>query len=232
MQQLPLVLSVPHAGMLVPSEVIELCQLSGKEIEADSDGGAAEIYALQDHVPCFVTTPVARAIVDLNRARDDFRVDGVIKTRTCWDIPIYRRSLTRDEIEHLLVTYYDPYHRELEERFTPEVRLGVDCHTMAGSGPPHGPDSGQKRPAVCLGNNLGRSMPSEWTVDLQRCLSESMQEVVTINQPFSGGYITRRHGGPRPWVQLELNRDLPYSYSVQRERVLAGLTEFCQRRGW
>ena len=32
---------------------------------------------------------------------------------------------------------------------------------------------------------------------------------MTINKPFSGGYITRAYGmRPVPWVQVELNRSL------------------------
>jgi N-formylglutamate amidohydrolase len=45
---------------------------------ADGDEGAAEIYDLKDHAAEFVTTDIARAIVDLNRAEDDRRPDGVV----------------------------------------------------------------------------------------------------------------------------------------------------------
>ncbi len=32
-------------------------------------------------------------------------------------------------------------------------------------------------------------------------------EQVALNDPFKGGYITRRHGGGRlPWIQVEMNR--------------------------
>jgi N-formylglutamate deformylase len=32
---------------------------------------------------------------------------------------------------------------------------------------------------------------------------------VTLNEPFSGGFITRTHGNnPIPWIQLEINRSL------------------------
>ena len=45
---------------------------------------AAAIYCpLEQYVGAFVTIDIARAIVDLNQAEDDFRKDGVIKTHTC-----------------------------------------------------------------------------------------------------------------------------------------------------
>ena len=38
---LPLLLSVPHAGLTVPSQVENLCLLTKKEIVEDGDEGAA-----------------------------------------------------------------------------------------------------------------------------------------------------------------------------------------------
>ena len=69
---LPLLLSVPHAGLVVPAAVQNLCLLSKKEIIEDGDEGAAEIYLpLEDEVFTLVTTVVARAILDMNRAEND-----------------------------------------------------------------------------------------------------------------------------------------------------------------
>ena len=86
----PLLLSVPHAGLTIPSEVANLCLLTKNEIIEDGDEGAAEIYLpLENEVSALVTTVVARAIVDMNRAEDDRGKDGVVKTHTCWDVQIY-----------------------------------------------------------------------------------------------------------------------------------------------
>lgn len=60
---LPLLVSVPHAGLRVPPEVAHLCALSPKEVADDGDVGAAEIYAIEDAVAAYATTDVARAIV-------------------------------------------------------------------------------------------------------------------------------------------------------------------------
>ena len=88
---LPLLLSVPHAGLTIPPEVENLCVLTKKEIIEDGDEGAARIYLpLQKEVYSLVTTDVARAIVDMNRAEEDKSKDGIVKTHTCWDVPVYR----------------------------------------------------------------------------------------------------------------------------------------------
>jgi len=74
---LPLLLSIPHAGLLIPTEVKDSCILSMEDIIEDSDEGAAEIYLpLQKEVSALVTTDVARAVLDINRAEDDRGKDG------------------------------------------------------------------------------------------------------------------------------------------------------------
>ena len=150
---LPLLFSVPHAGLTVPSEIENLCLLTKKEIIEDGDEGAAEIYLpLQDQVFALVTTAVARAIVDMNRAADDRRKDGVIKTHTCWDVQIYREPPPEASITELMEIYYKPYHVSLT-KYARHVKCGIDCHTMAVQGPPVGPDKGKERPAVCISNS-------------------------------------------------------------------------------
>ncbi|NIQ82806.1 MAG: N-formylglutamate amidohydrolase, partial [Anaerolineae bacterium] len=86
---LPLLISVPHGGPKIPPEVESICVLTQEQIVEDGDEGAGEIYSIEDEVAAFVTTGVARAFVDVNRAEDDRRADGVVKTHTIWEIPIY-----------------------------------------------------------------------------------------------------------------------------------------------
>lgn len=71
--KLPFLISVPHSGHHIPQEVQDICILTPEQIYEDSDWGAAEIYfALEKYVEAFIYSDVARAIVDLNRAADDF----------------------------------------------------------------------------------------------------------------------------------------------------------------
>ena len=91
---LPFLVSIPHAGLSVPPELKGLCILKELDTIKDSDEGASEIYyPLRNEVTAFVTTDIARAIVDMNRKEDDWGKDGVIKTHTCWDVPIYSEPL-------------------------------------------------------------------------------------------------------------------------------------------
>lgn len=224
--KLPILLSVPHAGLRVPPQVQAVCRLSPEEIAADGDEGAAEIYALADEVERFVTTDVARAIVDLNRAPDDRRADGVVKTHTCWNVPVYDPTPSEETFAELLARYYHPYHAELTAAASGGYLLAVDCHTMAAFGPPIAPDPGVQRPHVCLGDVHGQTLPAGWMDRLVACFAEAFGCEIAVNQPFAGGYITRTHGTEMPWVQLELSRGPFATNAEKRERVLDALSRF------
>ena len=225
--RLPLLISVPHGGLSVPEEVAGLCRLTLEEIVQDGDEGAAEIYDFPDEVRRHVTTDVARAIVDLNRAEDDFRKDGVIKTHTCFDVPVYHQPPSAEQVELLLRRHHRPYHAMLSSPHEGVV-LGVDCHTMAAVGPPVGPDTGVVRPRACLGDG-GGSLPAPWFDLLHECFVECFDAETTRNEPFGGGYITRTHRREMPWVQIELSRGPWIPNEEKRERVLASLRRFCAR---
>ncbi len=224
--KLPLLISVPHAGLRVPAEASPYCRLTAREIAEDGDEGAARIYALADEVATFVTTDVARAIVDLNRAEEDRSKDGVVKTHTCWDVPVYREPPSAELVETLLASFYRPYHRRLTAAAGPDLLLAIDCHTMAAHGPPVGPDPGVERPRVCLGNADG-TCPDEWLGSLARCFETAFECEVSINHPFRGGFITRSHAVEMPWVQLELSRAPFTDDADKRERVLSALRSWC-----
>jgi formiminoglutamase len=226
---LPLLVSVPHGGLVVPPEVRDLCIASAGEIERDSDEGAAEIYAIGDAVQGFVAAEVARAVVDLNRAEDDRRPDGVVKTETCFAVPVYREALDEPLVQRLLDRYYRPYHARLTELAGAGVLLGIDCHTMLAIGPPIGPMAGERRPEVCLGDGGGETCPVEWTRLMAECLEESFGFPIAVNEPFRGGYVVRSHAAELPWMQLELSREPFMSNADKRARVVGALRRFVER---
>lgn len=202
--KLPILASVPHAGIEVPPEVAHLNLLNRDQIVEDGDYGASRIYAIEDIVTAFVTTSIARAYVDLNRAIDDRRADGVVKTETIYRVPIYRRPLQHSVIELLLQKYYVPYHMRLSRSIGGCV-LGIDCHTMAAVAPPISRDAGTARPFICLSNG-SRSCSDDWVALMRDCLERAFGVDVSLNYPFKGGYIIRHHAGELPWMQLELSR--------------------------
>lgn len=205
--KLPILVSVPHAGTMMPAEVESLAHIAENDIVKDGDEQVTDIFLpLRDHVAHVVTTDIARAFVDLNRAPDDLRKDGVIKTHTCWDVPIYDSPPDEELVAKLLNRYYYPYHEKLRAlALAGDIRVGIDCHTMVSQGPPVGPDPGQLRPAACVSDADG-TCDRAWTEELASQLSQSLGGEVRINDPFKGGYITRTHAAELPWLQLEISR--------------------------
>jgi formiminoglutamase len=228
MKKLPLLLSVPHGGLEVPEEARSYCVLTLEQIREDGDEGAREIYDLEREVGAFVTTDVARAIVDLNRAPNDRRPDGVVKTHTCWDVPVYDPFPPEEVVERLLARHYHPYHERLRSLAASGVLLGLDGHTMATSAPPIGPDPGSRRPSLCLSNANG-TCPADWFELLAACLEEVFELSVARNQPFRGGFIIRNHAAELPWVQLELSRAPFLPAEKKRRNILGALQNFFAR---
>lgn len=227
MSRLPILISVPHAGLTIPPEVKSLNLLTSDQIIADGDVGAKEIYDIEGLVNKFVTTDIARAFVDMNRKENDLSGDGVIKTHTCWGVPVYQSALSPVVIKQLLDSYYIPYHAQLTNSAGMDIMLAIDCHTMASSGPPVGPDPGSTRPMVCLSNADG-TCSEEWFSLLADCLSKAFDCEVSLNKPFRGGYIIRHHSREIPWLQLELSRDTSLSIEYKRNAVISALKKWCR----
>lgn len=227
---LPLLVSIPHSGLTIPPEVKDLCILAKKDIVADSDSGAAEIYDIAAEVAACQTTDIARAIVDLNRAADDFRKDGVIKTHTCYNVPVFSSQPDRALVATLLGQYHRPYHDSLS-RLSRRAAIicGLDCHTMATIGPPESPNPGKKRPLVCISNADG-TCPDAWLAKLAGIFRKLFPgEQITVNTPFRGGYIIRRHATELPWLQLEFSRTGHFSNEAKREALLDALAHWIKQ---
>lgn len=216
--KLPILISIPHGGEDIPPEVQDQVLLSPTDQFKDSDAFSRKIYDLRDSVESFIDFPIARPYIDLNRATTDRppdNPDGVVKSHTCHGVPIYReeRGLNESEIHSLLEKYHAPYHNYLSSQSSnPAVKLALDCHTMEPVAPPIAPDPGASRPKICLGNNHGKSCSNEMAKKLLKCFQKCFNlkdNEVTLNQPFAGGYITRKYGSEStPWIQVELNRSL------------------------
>jgi N-formylglutamate deformylase len=230
MKKLPIALSSPHAGLDVPIALRDIWLLSADEVAADGDEGAREIYdGLADFVEVFVSTQIARAAVDLNRPETDRSKDGIIKTHTCWNAQIYRHTPSEELIQRLIKEHYHPYHKRLSEAASQGLKFGIDCHTMAAVAPPVAPDTGKKRPIICLSNLDGQSMSDEWLRRLADCFEDSFGCSISLNDPFHGGYIIRRHNKEMPWAQLELSRAPFASYVQKRQLILNALCRFCEQ---
>ncbi len=215
---LPVFLSIPHGGTETPKELHDRICITPQDLFDDGDAFTADVYDLSGEVAGVVKAEIARAFVDLNRAPEDRppqNPDGVVKTATCLNRPIYKPGREPDEaLTALLIErYHGPYHARLEAAGAdPRIRLALDCHSMLPTAPPIAPDAGRRRPLFCLSNGNGRTAPTQLLEALAAAFAAAFEvprEEIGLNDPFKGGYITQRHGGGRlPWIQVEMNRSL------------------------
>ncbi|MFP4548688.1 MAG: N-formylglutamate amidohydrolase [Fidelibacterota bacterium] len=218
MGKLPFFISIPHGGTEVPPELNDKIIITKNDLFDDSDAFTREIYNVSDLAESQISMRYARAFLDLSRSTDmlppDYP-DGIIKSATCYNKPIYKPECHPDvPMQRLLIRkYYYPYHCFLKsEMEKDEIMLGLDCHSMAAMAPEISPDKGSKRPLINLGDAEGKSCDPEITGLLKTSFMEIFgfhSHDVTINKPFKGGHIIREHGNnPKPWIQIEMNRIL------------------------
>lgn len=218
MTPFPVLLCIPHSGQKMPEELEDRVVINKKDVFDDSDAFTKEIYDLGPKVIQVIYTEYARTFIDMNRNLDDLppRVpDGMIKSMTCNEQTIYKKDQEPDEqlIEKLVSNYYKPYHMKiLRALANTELKLALDCHSMADLAPRISPDVGERRPIVCLGNCMNKTSDKETISKLAKCFTEAFElqpEDVKINKPFLGKYTTQTYGmKPIPWIHVELNRKL------------------------
>ena len=226
----PLVVSVPHAGTMVPVEDAPLLALEGQALLRDAD---LFVDRLCRDVPAqgvpVVRALVSRYVLDVNRAPDDVdrevcptvdrptRVSarGLVWRVTTEGAAVLKRPLTGAELESRIARIHRPYHDALarileEKRARHGYAVLLDAHSMPSTGRPGHSDPGARRADIVPGDVRGASCHP----GISRVLAEHFEATgyaVRPNDPYMGGFITRHHGRPARGVhaiQLEINRDL------------------------
>lgn len=212
---LPVLISIPHGGTRTPPELRNMLRISDRDVFEDGDAYTVPIYDIGDGAAVVVRAEVARAFVDLNRSLQDMppaNPDGLIKSTTCHNMPIYAVQPDEAMRQHLIAKYYMPYHRAIQRAVRGDLQICLDCHSMAETAPDISPDHGSQRPLFCLSNRRGQTSSDESMTLLASCISEAYgisRASVRFNDPFLGGHITKTYGNnPLPWIQVEMNRSM------------------------
>jgi len=235
MNKLPIAVIVPHAGLIVPPEVADVVSLTADQIFNEADAYADQLFDFRERVQHWLTFPVARAVVDVNRPDDPALTrpgDGVVKWQTSYGTAVYLpHQRPNSALERQLVAaYWWPWHDQLAAiAADQQVKLVIDAHSMAAIGPSQYDDPGVLRPRVSV-SNLGDaageaagkrplSAASDFTRRFARLLAEAFAHLPeltatgapsAINMPFWGGWDLLAHGpsARQPWVMIEVNRGL------------------------
>lgn len=228
MARIPLLLSIPHGGSMLPRELAPRFALSQAELFYESDPWTRELFAMGEMVQGRLEAEIARCVVDLDcdpGLRPPEEPDGVCKVETDFGKQIWEPDgfPSAEEIDRLLDRYHRPFHDVLARTANRgAVRLGLDCHSMLPEAPPRAPDAGKKRPWFCIsnfGDDEGEGEDTTAPAELMLALKEAIEKefgeddrdesvpLVSINYPYKGGYILDRHGrGYTPWIRLAINQ--------------------------
>ena len=214
---LPLLISFPHSGTFVPSDLAERLLPEALDLP-DTDWFVPQLYDFHRELGASVIRAThTRYVVDLNRPPDGAplypgqRETTVCPSETFDGERLYRDGAepTRAEIADRLRTFWQPYHEKLAS-LTRELvqRHGYcvlwDAHSIHSTVPAL---FDGRLPDLNVGTAEGRSCTPAIQDRVAAALSAQQQFSFVINGRFKGGYITRHYGNPAAHidaVQLEI----------------------------
>jgi len=213
----PLVVSVPHAGTIVPAAIAGRLTAAGRALP-DTDWHVDRLYGFARGLGASLLVAThSRYVIDVNRPPDDAplyrgrRVTGLCPVTTFDGEPIYLEGEAPEaaEVGDRRARFWEPYHaclrRELEvvrRRFG--VALLFDAHSIRSEIPSLFPG---RLPELNLGTGGGSSAGTELTTRIAAVLAATEAYSSVVNGWFKGGHITREYGNPSGGVhavQLEL----------------------------
>ncbi|MEQ9591682.1 MAG: N-formylglutamate amidohydrolase [Cyclobacteriaceae bacterium] len=249
-ERVPILLSVPHCGILFPDEIKDEYNPNLASQPDDTDWFVDQLY---DFAPAMGITMISarysRWVIDLNRDPQSkpLYTDGRIITSLCPTTDFFGKEIYLDkrtevdsnEIKRRLEVYYHPYHQKIEEILS-ELKgefgkvLLWDCHSIRQYVPTIRKEN---FPDLILGDADGTSASPGLIAAALSELENSGLEV-THNHPFKGGYITRNFGKPadnQHALQLEMSKinymdDLEIRYDFDRaEKIRTVLKKVFER---
>ena len=221
MNQLPVVLHIPHSSRLIPPEFLPDILLDAADLENElllmTDAYTDEA-AMGNWAKFVIKAPVSRLVVDVERFRNDAdepmsRVGmGAVYEKTQDGRRL--RAISAEKREAMLCQFYDPHHavlawsvNELLQRF--RRCLIIDVHSFPSRPLPYEMDQAPDRPDICLGTDDFHT-PPQMAAAARRFFEKSGRQVKE-NSPFAGSLVPLVHYGREKQVSsimVEINRKL------------------------
>lgn len=214
--QLPLLISIPHAGTRLTPAVEKGLTDEARPLQ-DTDWHIPRLYDFARAMGASILVGnYSRLVIDLNRPADDKPLYTTATTGLFPDVLFDGRpsflpdaAPSDEERAGYLQNIWQPYHQQLQNELARlkaqhGYALLFDAHSIA-SVIPRLFDG--KLPDLNLGTNGGGSCPASLSDRLVTCCQQQQQFSHVLNGRFKGGYITRAYGQPQEnqhAVQLEL----------------------------
>ena len=230
----------PHSGNNYTKKFVQLTDLSLKTLRSSEDLFVDQLFSpVVDLGSFMLSATFPRSFIDVNRDykeldplliedlttyKDTLKVSaglGVIPRVVANQKPIYKQRISIDDANQRLQSFYFPYHNKLKSliehtKMSFRKVILLDCHSM-----PYSSINlfSKKDPVeVVLGDCFGCSCEHEIVMELKDLLTEAGFKV-SLNKPFSGGFITRNYASPLDGInviQIEILRSL---YSDEKQLV-------------
>lgn len=237
----PLLLTIPHSGEMIPEEADWLRSIDSLTLLTDVDRFVDQLYSPASEqlgIPT-VVAECHRYVVDLNRLPTDVDsslvegasdkvlgfVSGFHWAKTTKGAVLLTIPLTQALHAQLTARYHDEFHKlvkEAEEKIIQKsggLRFHIDAHSMPSVGTGAHKDNGATRPDVVISDCEGKSCDARYK-DVVIEAFQSQGFSVSYNWPYLGGRMTQKYGDPenkKHSLQIELNRSL-YMDEVTREK--------------
>ncbi len=136
----------------------------------------------------------SRAVIDLNRAPDDFILnkdglceDGVLVTVPFRKQQLYKKPPDIKEVADRIKKYYMPFHEKIKT-LLPKIKFIIDGHSLYSIDE----KTKKKRADIVIGNGKFLTCSRDITLAIVKFF-ESKGFTVRINDPFDGGYIIKHY---------------------------------------
>jgi N-formylglutamate amidohydrolase len=247
-RETPLIVEVPHAGVLVPPPFMPELLASARAIGRDADLHVDDLYEDAHLVGAtLLVARVSRYVVDLNRAEGDVDAQSAVTGRAAssprgvvWRLTTegdrcLTAPLSADSLELRLAEVYRPYHAALQALVARKVATFGRAVILAGHSMPSvaraaHTDPGQVRADVVPGTQ-GRTSAAAKYIDAVDAHARRQGWSVAHDAPYKGGFTTQHYGRPSQHVhvvQVELARRLYMDERTYRRTPGA----FDAARGW
>jgi len=199
----PVIASVPHAGLYVPPDIDRLFEEQHRRWLRNTDWYLPQLYSfLPELGVTMVEATHSRYVVDLNRDPSGELYGSfwraVIAEKTADGAPVYTEPQVAYQLADRVAAYHAPYHAILHSTLSETLQrfghaLLLDLHSFMG---PIDND-------VCLGDRWGSSCSPLVSKAFHDAFRDEGFDVVR-NSPFAGGYIVRAHANPPTVEALQI----------------------------
>ncbi|PWW17952.1 MULTISPECIES: N-formylglutamate deformylase [Pantoea] len=215
---IPLLVSIPHAGTLLTPEVEEGLSEAARNLP-DTDWHLPQLYDfLRDMGASIIIGRYSRFVIDLNRPSDNQPLYTTATTglfpETLFDgTPTFIEGKTPTDAQRqgYINAIWQPYHQQIQQTLAQmKAEFGYallfDAHSIASEIPRLFEG---RLPDLNIGTNDGASCSSVVINGLTSVCRAQDRYSWVVNGRFKGGYITRAYGQPQQQVQavqLELSQ--------------------------